>query len=192
MNGDLELDSWRQQWQRQPAQPSAAALKESVLRETRRVKVMMLAPVAVSVGMGGWAFLRAWLAPEPAAVTLAIGVWSYIALAWAGCLWIARGTWRPRGETTAAFLQLAIGRCESALKSVPFGIALYAFELAFMGLWAVRNGVGTPAEVATAPPMIVIGWLGGPLFVVLMLWYARRKRAELVSLRELQRQLDED
>ncbi len=192
MNVDLELDGWRQQWQQQPAQPTAAALKESVLRETQRLKVMMLAPVAVTVGIGGWVLLRAWLAPAAGAVALAIGVWSYIALAWAGSLWIARGTWRPRAETTAAFLQLAIGRCESALRSVPFAIALYAFELAFVCLWTVRNGMSTAAEMATTPSMIVMGWLGGPLFVVLMLWYARRKQAELRRLRELQRQFEED
>ena len=192
MNTDLELDGWRQQWQRQPALRAAAELKESVLRETRRLKLWLLAPAAVTVVIGGGVILRALSAPSPAAMALAIGVWGYIALAWIGCLWLARGTWRPRAETTAAFLQLAIRRCESAVRTVPFGIGLYVFELLFVFVWAVSNGVGTPSQVLTAPSMIAIGWVGGPIFVVLMIVYARRKRAELARLLELQRQLGED
>ena len=78
------------------------------------------------------------------------------------------------------------------MKTVPFGIGLYVFELLFMFVWAVSNGVGTPSQVLTAPSMIAIGWVGGPIFVALMIVYARRKRAELARLLEMQRQLGED
>lgn len=192
MNTDLELDGWRQRWQRQPVLREAAELKESVLRETRRLKLWLLAPAAVTVVIGGGVILQALSSPSPAAMVLAIGVWGFIATAWIGCLLLARGTWRPRAETTAAFLQLAIRRCESAVKTVPFGIGLYVFELLFMFVWAVSNGVGTPSQVLTAPSMIAIGWVGGPIFVALMIVYARRKRAELARLLEMQRQLGED
>jgi hypothetical protein len=191
MTTDLELDSWRLQWQRQPVR-GAAELKESVLRETRRTKVALLAPAAVTAIIGGWALLQVWLSPVPSAISLAIGVWTCIAFAWAGSLWLARGTWRPRAETTAEFLALAIRRCESSLRAVPFGIALYALELAVMFLWALRTGTVTPTELAGSPPIIVLGWLGGPIFVAGAVWYARRKRAELNRLLELRRQLGED
>jgi hypothetical protein len=191
MNTDLELDGWRQQWQRQPVR-GVAELKESVMRETRRTKLMMLAPVAVTVVIGGWAILQAWQAPTPAAIVLAVGVWAYIVLAWVGSLWLARGTWRPRAETTAEFLALAIRRCESAVRAVPFAIALYVFEIAFMVLWASGTGTSTVGEVLRSPSMISIGWVGGPLFVAAALWYAGHKRAELQCLLELRRQLGQD
>lgn len=191
MNTDLELDSWRRQWQRQPVR-DAAELKESVLRETRRAKVGLLAPVAVTVLIGGWTLLQAWRFPVPSAISLAIGVWSCIAFAWAGSLWLARGTWRPRAQTTAEFLALAIRRCESGLRAVPFSIALYTLELAVMFLWALRAGTATPMELLRSPSFIVLGWLGGPIFVAAAAWYARHKRAELNRLLELRRQLGED
>jgi hypothetical protein len=191
MKTDLELDGWRSQWQRQPV-CGAQELKESVLRETRRAKLGLLAPVAVTVVIGGWAILQAWLSPVPSATVLAVGVWSYIAIAWAGSLWIARGTWRPHAETTAAFLALAIRRCESALRAVPFAIALYVFELAFMFLFALRTGHASAGELLRSPSMILIGWLGGPIFVAAALWYARRKRLERDCLLDLRRQLGED
>jgi hypothetical protein len=191
MTTDLELDSWRLQWQRQPVR-GAAELKESVLRETRRTKIMLLAPVAVTVIIGGWTLLQVGFFPAPGAISLAIGVWTCIAFAWAGSLWLARGTWRPRAETTAEFLALAIRRCESSLRGVPFGIALYTLELAVMFLWAQRTGTATPTELARSPPFIVLGWFGLPIFLAGAVWYARRKRAELHRLLELRRQLGED
>lgn len=191
MSIDLELDGWRRQWQRQPVR-GAAELKESVLRETRRTKIMLLAPTAVTVIIGGWALLQVWFFPVPGAISLAIGVWTCIAFAWAGSLWLARGTWRPRAETTAAFLELAIRRCESGLRAVPFAIALYTLELAVMFLWSLRVGTVTPIELLRSPAFIVLGWLGGPIFVAGVVWYARGKRAELNRLLELRRQLGED
>lgn len=191
MNTDLELDSWRLQWQRQPVR-GVAELKEAVLRDTRRAKFGLLAPVAVTVLIGGWALLQAWRFPVQGAISLAIGVWTCIAFAWVGSLWLARGTWRPRAETTAEFLALAIRRCESALRAVPFGIALYALELAVMALWALRTAPDTPSAVLTSPPIILLGWLGLPIFIAGAVWYARRKRAELERLLELRRQLGED
>jgi hypothetical protein len=190
MNTDLELDSWRRQWQRQPVR-GAEELKESVLRETRRAKLGLLAPVAVTVVIGGWALFQAWRFPVPGAISLAISVWTCIAFAWAGSLWLARGTWRLRGETTAEFVALAIRRCESALRAVPFGITLYGLELAVMVLWTLRAGTRL-SELLHSPAFIVLGWLGGPIFVAGAIWYARRKRAELNRLLELRRQLGED
>ena len=98
MNTDLELDGWRQQWQRQPVLREAAELKESVLRETRRLKLWLLAPAAVTVVIGGGVILQALSLPNPAAMALAIGVWGFIA--WPGsavcCLPVARGDRVPR------------------------------------------------------------------------------------------------
>lgn len=191
MTTDLELDSWRLQWQRQPVR-GAVELKESVLRETRRSKLMLLWPVAVTVICGGWTILQAWASSMPGATALAVGVWTYIAMAWAGGLWLARGTWRPGADTTVEFLALAIRRCESALRTVPFGIALYVFELAFMFLFTMRTTGATPGELLRSPPMILIGWIGAPVCVAWALWFARRKRGELDRLLELRHQLDED
>jgi hypothetical protein len=192
MNADLELDGWRRRWQAQPARFDVVALKESVARETRRMKVMLLAPVGVTVGIGGWALIGALTRPTAASLSLAIGVWSFIVMAWAGALWLSRGTWRPQAETTDAFVEVAIRRCESAVQSVPLALALYVLQIVFMLLWAPRMLHVEPAQVLLAPQMVLMGWIGLPVFTGFMIWYARRKRAELASLQAVRRQLSRD
>jgi hypothetical protein len=116
----------------------------------------------------------------------------YIAMAWVGSLWLARGTWRPRAETTAEFLAVAIRRCESSVRAVPFAIALYFFGLVCTFLWTLNTGPATASELLRSLPVTSLGWVGGPLFFAAALWYGRRKRAELQRWLELRRQLGED
>jgi len=85
----------------------------------------LLAPVAVTLGMGGGLVWKAVTSGEPADASLAAGMWFFIVCAWSGCLWLTRGTWHPRSETTAAYIELSIARCESWVRATPFAMALY-------------------------------------------------------------------
>ena len=192
MNRDIELDAWRGQWQTQSEAPVAADLRARMARETRWMKIGLIAPVLVTIAIGGGVLVPAVSDAKPAAVTLAIEVWFFILLTWVGALWIGRGTWRPLGETTAAFVDLAVRRCRGNLRGAQFGAVLYIGELLLIPLWNLRYvSVGVWALLASWP-VIALGWIGAPAFFGFLLWYAPRKRAELAYLLDVQRQLNDE
>jgi hypothetical protein len=197
MSFDAELETWRRQWQhdgRVPADVAAdvAALKERIARQSRAIKIGLIAPVLVTIVIGGAAVLRALSTTGRAEVLLAVEVWLFIAVAWAGCLWIARGTWHPRGETTVAFVALALRRCRSNRKAALFAAWLYVSQLLFTLSWKYASSDDGLVDVLTAWPVISIGWIGLPLFLAWLRWYLSRQRAELDRLFDLQRQLAEE
>lgn len=193
MNTDAELAMWRRQWSAQPAARNDAHfaddLKRRVTRESRLMKIGLIAPTLVTLGIGGGFTALALTSAAPVNVVLVAEVWFFIVMAWAGSLWLARGTWRPFAETTAAFVDLTIRRCRSNIRAASFGAWLYAGQLSFMLLWMLYS---TPIELTvllTAWPVILIGWVGLPAFLAWRSWFARRQRATLDRFLELQREL---
>jgi hypothetical protein len=196
MNTDVEFESWRQQWQgrAQPAADAAAIerLRHRVLRETRWLKVGLIAPVLVTVVIGGAMIWRALRSGQALDVWLAIETWIFIAVIWAGSLWIARGTWRPLADTTAAFIDLSIHRREANFRGAILGLCLYVAQLAFSVLVFGAASPGGVVGPLTSSFVIVAGWIGVPFGLLVLYWFRRRQRAELEQLRELKRQLQSD
>jgi hypothetical protein len=193
MRADEELGAWQRQWQSAAAEndgDSVAGLRQRVMRESRRMKIGLLAPAAVTVGIGGAVLLRALDTLEPSDFALAIGVWIAILIAWAGSLWIAHGTWQPLGETTAAYVDLAIRRCRSGMLTAKFGAVLYVAQFLFILLWKIEVSAIGVAAVLTGWPVVVLGWIGFPLYLVWLGWFLRRKGRELGALVEMQEQID--
>jgi hypothetical protein len=193
MSVDAELDRWRRQWQggaESAVQAEAAdALRRRVLRDTRRIWLGLIAPILVTVGIGGWIALRALRSGQTADVVLAVEGWLFIVVVWVGSLWIGRGTWRPFADTTAAFIEISIRRCEANLRGVSFGAYLYVLQLSLIVLLMVFTSPLGLVAVLTSPSMILIGWLGLPFFFAWMFWFRRRQRARLENLRELRCEL---
>jgi hypothetical protein len=193
MSVDVELDRWRRQWQSEPegvGQTDAAdVLRRRVLRDTRRIWLGLIAPILVTVGIGGWICLRALRSGQMTDVVLAVEGWLFIAVVWAGSLWIARGTWRPLADTTAAFIDISIRRCEANSRGAVFGAYLYGLQLLAIILVMIVGSPLGPVAVFTSPYTILIGWVGLPMFFAWMFWFRRRQRARLEYLRELRRQL---
>lgn len=107
-------------------------------------------------------------------------------------LWLARGTWRPLADTTAAFIDVSIRRRESYMGGATFGMCLYVLQLVFVALLVYfATNVGA-IGVLRSPQMIVIGWIGLPSVLAGGYWFRRRQRAELDWLHELKRQLQGD
>jgi hypothetical protein len=192
MSIDVELDTWRRQWQADPAQPHrnrlAADLKERVARDSRRMMIGLVAPVLVTAVIGGGMALQALQTLRAADIVLALEVWLFILVTWVGCIRIARGTWRPLAETTAAFVDLSIRRCRANLRSVPFGLALYVCQLIIVVLLRLPYALDWSA-VLTAWPTVVLGVLVFPALVAAGIWFTRKQRAKLDRLLDLQRQL---
>lgn len=187
MNSNTDLDEWRELWQGEPGTGSVAAeLRERVLRETRRQNLRLLASILVTVVIGGGVAARAIGSGDADDLMLAAEAWLFIAVTWAGTLWIDRGTWRPLGDSTSAFLDVAIGRCRSALKATFFIVVMYVLQLAVV-LWVKGlNSGANPATVFTWP-VVLLGWAGVSILVAASAFYVRRKRAELDRLITLRR-----
>jgi hypothetical protein len=193
MNSDSELVQWRRQWQAAAGArndtDAAEALRRRVTRDSRLQTIGLIAPILVTIGIGGTTVARALTLASPANVVLAAEVWVFILVTWAGSLWLARGTWRPVGETTAAFIDISIRRCRSNLRAASFGAWLYICQLLFVLLWKFFSSVFDPMVVLTSWPVILLGWVGVPVFFASRSWFMRVQRAELDRLLELERQL---
>jgi len=193
MNSDTELAQWRRQWQGAGGAgndvDAAEALKRRVTRNSRLQTIGLIAPTIVTIGIGGAAIARALTSGSPADVVLAAETWVFILVTWAGSLWLARGTWRPLAQTTAAFIDISIRRCRSNLGAASFGAWLYVCQLLFVVLWKFFSSAVEPMALLTSWPVILIGWVGLPVFFVWKSWFTRVQRTELDRLFELERQL---
>lgn len=96
MNTDAQLAVWRRQWAAQTDTGNdahwAENLKRRVARDTRLMKIGLIAPILVTVGIGGGFTALALMLATAADVVLIAEVWLFILVTWAGSLWIARGT----------------------------------------------------------------------------------------------------
>jgi hypothetical protein len=196
MNTDVELESWRRQWQ-SAAEPAVRAdaieqLRRRVLRETRRLKLNLIWPILVTVVIGGAMIWRALRSEQFLDVMLAVETWIFIAVIWAGSLWIARGTWRPLADTTAAFVDLSIRRREANLRGALFGACLFVFQVAFTVLAVAATSPAGIVAVLTSSFVVVTVWFGVPFALAAFYWFRRRQRPDLERLREVKHQLQSD
>ncbi|HUQ52435.1 MAG TPA: hypothetical protein VM692_09450 [Gammaproteobacteria bacterium] len=194
MSQDAELESWRRQWQGAAAPPADAVvqLRQRVLRETRWLKWSLIGPILVTLGVGGGMTLRALRTQQPLDVLFAVETWIFIVVTWIGALWLARGTWRPLADTTAAFVAVSIRRRKANARAAIFALCLYVAQLVFVVLALAAELPGGVARILTSSFMVVVGWIGIPAGLALIYWFHRRRRAELERLRELERQLRTD
>jgi hypothetical protein len=97
---------------------------------------------------------------------------------------------------TATFLDLSVRRCRGRLAAIRFGACLFVCEIAFCLIWiynhAPEHRLSFPAWLLFSSLAIDIVWLVTLAFSVLLVWYSRRKRAELASLLELNGELREE
>jgi len=193
MKSDTEMAQWSRQWRAGNDVGNDAGvaedLKRRVTRDSRLLKVGLIAPILVTIGIGGGIILRAIRFASPADVVLAFEVSFFILVTWAGSLWLARGTWRPLAETTAAFIDVSIRRCRSNLRAASFGAWLYVCQLSFVVVWKVSSSSIELSAALTAWPVILLGWIGLPVLLAWRSWFVRRQRAKLDRLLEIERQL---
>jgi len=187
---DSDITAWRRQWLDVPDRTATRAdLTGGVAREWRRTLLGLVPPALVTAVIGGGLLWRAAHTGTASDLGSAAGGWSFIAIAWAGCLWLGRGTWRPRNESTAAFLDLSIARCTGWIRAIPFALALYAAELVFTFAWSLRNSERLLTEVLVSVPAIVLGWIGLPGLCAAAIWWRRTLSARRHQLLLLRRQL---
>jgi hypothetical protein len=192
MNQHVDIDRWQRLWQARADGPNASDLRDQVARESRRRKASFIAPVLVTVVIGAGVIARAMTSGSALEIAVAIEAWLFIAIVWTVTIRIDRHNWRPLGNTTTAFVDLSIRRCESDLQGLRAAVVLFIAQ--FIAIVALKQSLAPVGllDLLTAWPVVVIGWLGFPALLVGVRWHGRRKRGELRRLLELRRQLVED
>lgn len=133
MAADVELESWRHHWQ--TASPVPPDLKARVERETRWMHRFVVTEVIVTIVFGGSSVAWVVLSHRIDALVLAIGIWVFIAVAWAISFLLRRDAWAAAALSTAAFLDLSILRCRRRREAVIAQSVLYAMILVFDLAW---------------------------------------------------------
>jgi len=186
MNIDAELDLWRREWQSDSAVP--ADLRRRVERQTRWMRLAVLVDVLVTCAIGGGVIVVAVRAPQAEYFVLAAATWLFLAAAWIFSLVVNRRNWCPAALDTEAFVDLSVRRCRARLAAVRFGVVLYLCEMVFCLSWIYRSGsVGKPVLkwLWFGSLAIDLVWLTTAAFAVVLIWYSRKKRAELAWLLSL-------
>ncbi len=195
MNMDAELDLWREQWKSPSGMAVPADLRKRVARQSRAMRIMLVSDILVTVLIGGGA--TAWLiqAPRTETVVLAVAVWLFIAAAWIFGMSNRKGAWSPAASSTSAYLDLSLRRCRANLRAVRFGAVLYFAEIVFSLSWVYHDlsqREPLPAGSFLTSTLVLIVWLCTGIFVVGLIWFWRRKRAELKYLLDMKSQLATD
>jgi hypothetical protein len=179
---DNELQAWREEWTAQPAGDSD--LTARVKRQSRFMRLMLLAEVLVTVLFGGGTI---WLAAASRRVdnaVLAAVTWVFLAVAWGFDVWNRREAWRPVALTSSAYLEISIRRCRSALRAVIFGMVLFVVDVLFYLAW-IYNRTGN-ASFLHSTAMMAVG-VATAVFFVGSLVYRARKKSELAWLLQLEK-----
>ena len=132
-------------------EPAAAAMAGAVLAGTRRRRtagaccggIAQHRRILVIVALGT---LRCWVSRCCAApaqrraehLGSVVFVTCFAVLVWLVALVLSRGTWRPRDESIAAYIDLSIHRCRSVIVAAPIGIMLYVAGLVGSLAWRQR------------------------------------------------------
>jgi hypothetical protein len=195
MAHDLELDGWRADWQTAGAETLAGPSAE-LRRQVRRRTVRMAWRLAGDLLVGAlWILAAAALAvtrPHPAILVLCGGVALVVIVATGFSIWNSAGAWRPRGESVAAFVELAGERCRRDLRAIAFAKALLVVQLVFVCSWVFANRGRPdllpemrllPRAVLVLPVLVPIG-----TYLWIAIWQRRTHRA-LARLDDLRAEL---
>lgn len=192
MTPNHELESLRQQWRTQ-ASPAidVATLRQWVAEDSRTNRRTLVIVTLGTLLMLGYTLVRALRSDEPNTWVSVVFVTCFAVLVWLVALALSRGTWRPRDESTAAYLDLSIHRCRSVIVAAPIGIVFYVAGLVGSLAWRQRMLGVEWQQLLQAPEMIIAGWIGAPAYAIGMIINAQVQRRRLAILEKLRRELGE-
>src|SRR5215218_929824 len=188
---DVELASWRAQWQ--SVAPPPRDLKDRVERETRMMRRFVIGELVVTLVFGGGSVTWAVLSGRTDALVLAIGVWVFIAVAWAISILLRRDAWSPATLSTAAFLDLSILRCRRRREAIPAQAILYvlilAFDLAWIYFFGQEPGSRDVGSFVTSGNVVWV-WLLTIVLGIAAMRHRHRLSRELEMLTHLRAELE--
>lgn len=101
-------------------------------RQSRWMKIALIAPLLATVTIGGWTAGWAVRAPQPHIILLAIWTWILIAAAWTFGLRVDCGNWSPSAEDTATFVDVSVRRCRVRLSAIRFAAGFFLVQIVFV------------------------------------------------------------
>lgn len=158
------------------------ALRARIEAERRRMMRSVAMDIVVSVVFAGAAAYALLCFPSAWTRLFAIDVAAMLVGTWAFALWNRRGAWRPLGETTESFLQLARLRCRRKIQAIRFGADVLIAQLVAVAAWRVWGPRQAPfgqTEALAVLPVIVV--------VIFTVWLVRSRRRASLELAELDR-----
>lgn len=185
---DAELQSWQRQWQAITDVPPDLQLR--VQRQVRSARLGLLGSILVTIvfgiGLPAWAVLS----QRADVVVLAVGEWLVIVVAWITSLTLGKGTWKPAGQTTTAFLEFSILSCRRNRQAIAAAAVLYVVQLTFVMTWEYqalsRLTPLDPWRFLTSDFNIAV-WLITLALAGLAIWRRRVLQQELDNLQKLSR-----
>ncbi len=182
---DNELRDWMSDWQGDPE--PAPEVRDAIHRRVQRKSLRMALATAFEIvfALAMLAFVTWSALREPTPINAGAMAVLALLILWATgvSLWYLRGTWRPSAETTSAFIDLSLLRCQRRLRAVRAGWWLLALELAVMIPWIVLS---LKAKGAAFGLLAVLTALVSTVLIVT----ERRTRRELREWEEMRGSLD--
>jgi hypothetical protein len=190
---DVELDSWRADWQ--AVAPPLPDLKTRVERETRMMRRLVVGEIAVTLVFGGTSLAWAALSRRTDAAVLALGVWVFIAAAWAISFLLRREAWSPATLSAVAYLDLSVLRCRRRRESIAAQAVLYSvilgFDLAWIYSFGPEPGSRGVLSFLTSAGVAWVWLVTAILAIAAWRWRLRLSR-ELETLTRLRSGLDDE
>jgi hypothetical protein len=157
------------------------------------MKIGLVGDTLVTLVMGGGTTVWAMRSPDSDVVLVAVATWLFLAAAWVFVLMANRGLWGPSGMDSAAFVDLSLRRCRSALMATWFASALFVCEVAFGLWWAYQHSIQGRMPVLNwllfGSLRVDIVWVFTVIFFGAVAWYRRKKRSELSRLLQMRTEM---
>lgn len=193
MNDDLELKEWQSLWQRDVHLPSG--LRETAMKQVRRLRTMLLADIGVTVGMGGACTIWAMRSSQPMVRLLAIWVWLTLVAAWIFRWFNNGGNWTGAAPNTHVFLERLRKSYRATLRNVAFGWLLGAVQLLFGSVWVYRelsrHERMSPGQFLTLTPNLFLWACAAAAFGWSVRFFLRVRR-EVACVERLQREWESE
>lgn len=113
-----------------------------------------------------------------------------------GCLWVRRNAWGAPDDNALSLVRLQINRAEAAIKYVSLNnwLGLGALAIFPLAYWVIHDGTRelTPERLDNFNKMVVVAAIVMGVSIIGLWPYGKRKKRELVELKELERQLSDE
>ena len=178
MTVDIEIETWRREWQSQ-TEP-LPKLKRKIQRQNLRTiagVVLMCACLAVST-------TEALRTRSSFMAGLAAGLWFAGLVLGSYAWWVQRGAWKPAAQTTQGYLELSYKRAVAKARTLRFSFyfllaAIVVLAPFLLWSWKTLRGIGVLALAALVAELFLFRYL------------ERRKKLEIEETKKLLEQSDE-
>jgi hypothetical protein len=191
---DNELSAWRREWHSQPSVP--LDLVRKVERQTVYMKLQLFALIAPILVGAGTIVLALIMRTVPSTI-LAVGTWAFILFGLRFELKNRKGVWTAASQTTAAYVELSIVRCQRDLNAIRYSFVFTPLLTTFVlitvfAILVHRNALNIARDYWNIAGAFAYSFVIVAIVALAMLAKRKKVRRELNYLLNLQRQFGAD